>query len=151
MVRNYSSVCSSLKVRRKWRPRRIRHRRCILSFQKSFTWERRSKVLQDHRHGCCQDSSPLWSTRVCHLLQSRISSLESSHSKNYSTDLQEVVSFYGNHFNESELSIQLQLFGTHFARKSQPNKITLQEVLKFLQSLSVWQRAFSGRCALLLG
>ena len=68
--------------------------------------------------------------------------LKAANQENYSTELQEVVSFYGNDFNESELSTQLQLFGTHFAQESQNDKITLQEVLKFLQSLSVGQRAF---------
>ena len=33
------------------------------------------------------------------------------------------------------------IIGHTFAKESQPDKITLQEVLKFLQSLSVGQRA----------
>ena len=65
--------------------------------------------------------------------------LKAANQDNYSTEFQEFVSFYGNDFNESELSTQLQLFGTHFAKESQPDKITLQEALMFLQSLSVGQ------------
>ena len=68
--------------------------------------------------------------------------LKAANQENYSTELQEVIAFYGNDFNESELSTQLQIFGTNFAREAQPGKVTLQEVFTFLRSLSEGQRAF---------
>ena len=57
--------------------------------------------------------------------------LKAANQENYSVELQKVISFYGNDFNESELSTQLQIFGTNFAREAQPSKITLQEAFIF--------------------
>ena len=68
--------------------------------------------------------------------------LKAANQENYSVELQKVISFYGNDFDESELSTQLQIFGTNFAREAQPSKITLQEAFTFLRTLSEGQRAF---------
>ena len=47
---------------------------------------------------------------------------------------------YGDDFDESELTTQLQIFSTNFETDSHP--ITLQESIKFLQHLTSGQRIF---------
>ena len=66
--------------------------------------------------------------------------LKAANKEDYSAELREVMNFYGDDFNESELSTQLLIFGTNFATET--HTITLQHALAFLQSLCQGQRAF---------
>ncbi len=68
--------------------------------------------------------------------------LKAAKKENYFAELKEVMDFYGNDFNESELSTQLQIFGTNFTETQCKATITLKEALTFLQCLSEGQRAF---------
>ena len=68
--------------------------------------------------------------------------LKAANKEEYSSELREVVTFYGSDFNESELSTQLEIFGTSFTTEAHHCKTTLQEALIFLRSLSEGQRAF---------
>ena len=61
----------------------------------------------------------------------------------YSAELQEVVSFYGDDVNEVELTTQLQILSAKFAKDFQPDSpYTLKMVLSFLRDLSAGQRIF---------
>ena len=54
----------------------------------------------------------------------------------YSAELQEVVSFYGDDINEVDLTTQLQILSTKFAKDLQSDKpYTLKMVLSFLRNL----------------
>lgn len=64
--------------------------------------------------------------------------LKAAYRNNFSTELKDVVSVYGNDLNEMELSTQLEIFGTNFTH----DKPNVHDILKFLQGLSVCQRAF---------
>ena len=66
--------------------------------------------------------------------------LKATNNKDYSTELQEVTSFYGDDFNDSEFSTQLQIFSTSFTKGIQSHKTTLQEALEGLQSVSQGQQ-----------
>ena len=70
--------------------------------------------------------------------------LKGANQENYTSELQEVIAFYGNNFNESELCTQLQIFGTSFPRnpEAKHSKVTLQEAFTFLRSLSAGQRDY---------
>ena len=70
--------------------------------------------------------------------------LKAANKKDYmcSAELKEVINFYGNDFNESKLSTQLQIFGTNFTESQRNKTVTLNEALTFLQSLSEGRRAF---------
>ena len=68
--------------------------------------------------------------------------LKAVNRKDYSTNLEAVIDSYGDDFNESELSTQLQVFSSSFPRNEQSKIITLREILHFLQSLSKGQRVF---------
>ncbi len=59
----------------------------------------------------------------------------------YSVEFQEVITMYGDDFNESELSTQLQIFGSSFSSVSNQS-ITLKEGITFLRNLSSSQRVF---------
>ncbi len=50
----------------------------------------------------------------------------------YSVEFQEVITMYGDDFNESELSTQLQIFGSSFSSISNQS-ITLKEDITFLR------------------
>ena len=66
--------------------------------------------------------------------------IKAANQKDYHTELQKVVSFYGSDFDEYELSAQLEIFSSSFPTPGET--ITLKEVISFLRSLSVGQRAF---------
>ena len=67
----------------------------------------------------------------------------------YSAELQDVIAFYKDDLNESELSTQLLILGTSFPPEEQAKKsITLREVIAFLRSLFAAQRSFFAQvCA----
>ncbi len=58
----------------------------------------------------------------------------------YSVEFQEVITMYGDDFNESELSTQLQIFGSSFSSVANQS-ITLKEGIT-LRNLSSSQRVF---------
>ena len=60
---------------------------------------------------------------------------------NFDGCLNEVVSFYKDDFNSTELTTQLKLLGTHFSEQNSTS-VTFQDCLKYLQSLSGAQRSF---------
>ena len=60
--------------------------------------------------------------------------VKAANKQDYSTELKDVVTLYGDNFDESELSTQLQIFSTNFETHSHP--ITLQESIKLLQNLT---------------
>ena len=55
--------------------------------------------------------------------------------------LNEVVSFYRDDFNPTELTTQLKLLGTHFSEQNSTS-VTFQDCLQYLRSLSDAQRSF---------
>ena len=59
----------------------------------------------------------------------------------YDDCLNEVVSFYKDDFNSTELTTQLKLLGTHFSEQNSTS-VTFQDCLKYLQSLSGAQLSF---------
>ena len=64
--------------------------------------------------------------------------MKAANRKDFSTELKEVISVYGDDFNEMELSTQLEIFATNFH-----DKVTnIHDILKFLQGLSAGQRVF---------
>ena len=65
-----------------------------------------------------------------------------ANNEDHSGQLYEVISFYGNDFEEGELCTQLQIFGSCFTNLSNSKKVTLKEALQFLQNLSISQRSF---------
>ena len=68
--------------------------------------------------------------------------LKVANQTDYSTELQE-VSFYGDDINEVDLTTQLQILSTKFAKDFQSKKpYTLKMVLSFLRDLSAGQRVF---------
>ena len=66
--------------------------------------------------------------------------IKAANKVDYSTELQHVISFYGDDFKESELCTQLEIFGSCFSDKS--SSTTLKEALAFLHELSTAQRNF---------
>ena len=54
--------------------------------------------------------------------------------------MQEVLAFYGDDFDASELSTQLEVFSSGFT--SENERVTIKQIIFFLRSLSVGQRAF---------
>ena len=66
--------------------------------------------------------------------------VRAANKQDYSTELKDVLALYGDDFNESDLTTQLQIFSTSFETDSHP--ITLQESIKFLQNLTSGQRIF---------
>ena len=66
-----------------------------------------------------------------------------SNQTDYSTELQEVVLLYGDDINEVDLTTQLQILSTKFAKDFQSKTpYTLKMVLSFLHDLSAGQRVF---------
>ena len=69
--------------------------------------------------------------------------LKAANKEDYSSELTEVITFFGSDIDESELTSQLLIFTIKFAAENQASKkITLIEILSFLQSLSEGQRTF---------
>ena len=66
--------------------------------------------------------------------------VKAANKQDYSTELKEVLTLYGDDFDESELTTQLQIYSTNFEMNSQP--VTLQESINFLQNLTSGQRVF---------
>jgi len=66
--------------------------------------------------------------------------VKAANKQDYSTELREVLTLYGDDFDESELATQLQIFSTNFETNSHP--VTLQESVNFLQNLTSGQRIF---------
>ena len=64
--------------------------------------------------------------------------LKAAKQEEYSNEIQEVLSFYGDDFQETDLRTQLQIFGTKFIGKS----CSLKDILAFLRGLSDGQKAF---------
>ena len=58
--------------------------------------------------------------------------LKAAKQEEYSNEIQEVLSFYGDDFQETDLRTQLQIFGTKFIGKS----CSLKDILAFLRGLS---------------
>ena len=55
--------------------------------------------------------------------------------------MNEVVSFYKDDFNSTELTTQLKLLETHFSEQNSTS-VTFEDCLKYLRSLSGAQRSF---------
>ena len=69
--------------------------------------------------------------------------LKVANQADYSTELQEVVSFYGDDITEVDLTTQLQILSTRFAKEFQSDKpYTLTTILSFLRDLSAGQGVF---------
>ena len=69
--------------------------------------------------------------------------LKVANQADYSAKLHEVVSFYGDDIHEADLTTQLQILSTKFAKEFQSEKpYTLNMVLSFLRNLSAGQRMF---------
>ena len=64
--------------------------------------------------------------------------MKAAKQEDYSTEIQEVLSFYGDDFQETDLNTQLQIFGTKFIGES----CSLKDILAFLRGLSDGQRTF---------
>ena len=60
--------------------------------------------------------------------------VKATNKRDYSLEFQEVITMYGENFNESELSTQLQIFGSSFSGVSNQS-ITLKESITFLRNL----------------
>lgn len=92
--------------------------------------------------------SPIFKTTVINRGYATYKNLESllckvANQGDYSAELQEVVSFYGDDVNEVELTTQLQILSAKFAKDFQPDSpYTLKMVLSFLRDLSAGQRIF---------
>ena len=67
--------------------------------------------------------------------------VKAANKRDYSLEFQEVITMYGDDSNESELSTQLQIFGSSFSGVSNQS-ITLKESITFLRNLSLNQRVF---------
>ncbi len=68
--------------------------------------------------------------------------VRAANNEDLSGQLHEVISFYGNDFEEGELCTQLQIFGSCFTNLRISKKVTLKEALQFLQNLSISQCSF---------
>ena len=69
--------------------------------------------------------------------------LKAANNNDYSTELQSILHFYGNDFNENELLTQLQIITSSFTTEQhQGEVITLQDIILFFKSLSKGQRLF---------
>ena len=69
--------------------------------------------------------------------------LKVANQTDYSTELQEVISFYEDGINEVDLTTQLQILSTKLAKDFQSKKpYTLKMVLSFLCDLPAGQRVF---------
>lgn len=66
--------------------------------------------------------------------------VKAANKKDYSAELQHVLSFYGDDFKEEELRTQLEILGSCFSSES--GCITLKDALTFLRNLSGGQRTF---------
>ena len=64
--------------------------------------------------------------------------LKAAKQEDYSTEIEEVVSFYGDDFQETDFTTQLQIFGTKFIGES----CSLKDIIVFLHGLSDGQRTF---------
>ena len=65
---------------------------------------------------------------------------KAANKEDYTIELQEVLPFYGDDFDTTELSTQLEVFSSGFT--SQSKRVTIREIILFLQTFSVGQRAF---------
>ena len=65
--------------------------------------------------------------------------LKSANNKNYSVELQEVLKFYEDDFNELELTTELKIFSAKFSTNG---NVTLREAIDYLKSLSDGQKQF---------
>ena len=69
--------------------------------------------------------------------------LKAANQADYSAELQEVVSFYGDDINEVDLTTQLQILSARFAKDFQSDRpFNLKMVLSFLHDLSTGQCIF---------
>ncbi len=57
----------------------------------------------------------------------------------YSSNMNAVVKFYGDDFDENELSTQLEIFSSNYPRDGQ-EIVSVKDILKYLQGLSTGQR-----------
>ncbi len=68
--------------------------------------------------------------------------IKAANSKDYSSEMEKVVSFYGDDFESKEqLSTQLEIFSSSF-NKDSSNHVTLREAIKCVQDFSPGQRAY---------
>ena len=68
--------------------------------------------------------------------------IKAANKEDYTKELEEIVSFYGNDFDTDELSTQLDIFSSNCTRENDKQCITLREAIGYLQNLSSGQRAF---------
>ena len=62
--------------------------------------------------------------------------LKASHGEEYSNELQIVMGFYGNDFEPTQFSAQLQLLSAHFRSLDKQEKVSFKDIVEHLQSLS---------------
>jgi len=62
--------------------------------------------------------------------------LKASHCEEYSSKLQTVMGFYGNDFEPTQFSAQLQLLSAHFRSLGKQEKVSFKDIAEHLQSLS---------------
>ena len=67
---------------------------------------------------------------------------KAANKEDYSKELEAVVSFYGDDFDNKELSTQLEIFSSTFIRENEQQRITLREAIKSLHDLSAGHRTF---------
>ena len=61
--------------------------------------------------------------------------IKAANKKDYTIELQEFLSFYGNDFNDSELSTKLEIFGSCFT-PGENSEVTLKEAIDYLRNLT---------------
>lgn len=67
--------------------------------------------------------------------------IKAANNKDFSSELEKIVSFYGDDFEATELSSQLEIFSSSFNSESS-SQVTLREAIKCVQDFSPGQRAY---------
>ena len=63
--------------------------------------------------------------------------IKAANKEDYTNELEEIVSFYGNDFDTNELSTQLDIFSSNFTIENDKQRITLRERLNHLMTLNI--------------
>ena len=65
--------------------------------------------------------------------------IKAANKEDYTNELEEIVSFYGNDFDTDELSTQLDIFSSNFTIENDKQRITLRECLNHLMTLNIYK------------
>ena len=71
--------------------------------------------------------------------------VKAANKQDYSAEFHEVITLYGDDFDQSELATHLQIFGINF-----PTSTTLQEAISFVQNLGQGQKLFLKQVCILI-